>query len=368
MRKTLLITLDYWPHTGGVANYWSSLNKYLPPQFFSILTIPFPDKNFVNEKNVIRKKILFDYFWPRWSKLIFIILSLKKVSNFSIFIAGQILPIGTVLWFLKKIGLIKIYYVSCHGYDVMHLQRRKKHLAKLILKSADKIIVNSNFTRQLINDFSINNEKIILIYPGPQEALINLAKPIIRNKKTDSFNIITVARLVARKGIDKVIRSLPQVDKKLSVQYNIVGTGPEENNLKKLSQQVTRQLKQSSINFIGKVDNEKLADLYRQQDLFIMLPQNLNGDIEGFGMVYLEAGLFCLPVIATASGGVSEAVKDKITGVLLSEYAKIDEVAEQIITLLSNQQLLDLYGKNNYQWAKTFNWSGQAQLLINLMV
>lgn len=365
MKKTLLITLDYLPQTGGVANYWAGLNHYLPSDLFFILAPQVKDYNIL-EKNIIRKKILFDFFWPRWLKLLFIILKLQKEQRFKNFIAGQILPIGTVLWFLKRINLIENYYVSCHGFDILHLQGRKKFIAQLVMNSAKKIIVNSDFTGKVASRYQIKEDKIFVIKPCPQLSLLSLSLQVKQSEKINStYNLITVSRLVPRKGIDRVIQALPYVWQKLpQVKYQIVGAGEDIYRLKKMCAEIKAK---NQVVFFGKLTNEEIAKLYQAQDLFVMLPHNIKGDIEGFGMVYLEAGLFNLPVLATDSGGVSEAVRHLETGIILPEDSSAKIIAETIVNLFNQPAVLKKYGENNKQWARSFSWQKQALLLEKLL-
>jgi len=365
MKKTILITLDYLPQTGGVANYWAGLNKFLPTDFFYILAPKTAKENF-EAQNVIRRKMLFDWIWPRWLKLLFIILNLQKKHFFHNFIAGQILPIGSVLWLLKKFNFIENYFISCHGFDILQLQGKKKFLAKIIMNSADTIIVNSEFTKKIVESYFIKNNKIVVVKPGPQLAMIELSNQVKQiEKKDQSISLITVARLVSRKGIDRVIMALPDVWFKFpQVSYTIVGEGVDKLRLEKLVKELKAEDK---IFFVGRLDNDQLAQSYQKQDLFIMLPRNLKGDVEGFGMVYLEAGLFYLPILATDSGGVSEAVLHQQTGIILPENASSKMIANEIIKLLTKPELLKSYGKNNRLWAETFSWQKQAQVLSDLL-
>ncbi len=366
MLKTLLITLDFLPQSGGVANYWAGLNQYLKHNDFYILAPKI--KSYSDESNILREKLLFEHWWLKWIKMIFVLINLKKKYNFKYFIAAQVLPVGTVLWFLKKIKFIDKYFVSCHGFDILHLQGRKKILANIILQTAEKIIANSNFTAGILNTkYSISAQKILILTPCPQIKLIELSKKLPRKDFLLKYKIITTARLVPRKGIDKMILSLPQIWERFpQIIYTIVGDGPDWERLQNLAKKIDSSHKK--IIFTGRLADDELAHLYQKQDLFVMLPHNLNGDVEGFGMVYIEAGLFYLPVFATNSGGVSEAVKHNLTGILVPENSTSEFIAKNIIDLFSQPELLAKLGYNNHEWAVSFSWEKQAQKLTNILV
>jgi len=132
MKKTLLVTMDYLPDTGGIAIYWSELAKYLPPDKFLILA-PLLMENYDATSNVIRINFFNRWIWPHWLPLLIKLPKIVKQEGIELIIAGQILPVGTVCYFLKKIGLINQYQVSCHGMDLAVLAGRKRKLATSIL-------------------------------------------------------------------------------------------------------------------------------------------------------------------------------------------------------------------------------------------
>jgi len=361
MKKTLLITLDYLPQLGGIAQYWYGLKTFLPNDSFFILA-PKEIQDSI-EQNVIRKYFYNNFIWPRWLLLLFHILRLVKKENFEQFIAGQILPIGTILFLLKKFRFIKTYLVSLHGFDIYSLKSRKKILARYILKNADKIIVNSEFTKQVVLKFNISSQKILKISPCPQ---INIHSKNIQESDRNEKIILSVSRLVERKGIDTVLRSLSYVWKvDQTIKYIIVGDGPDKDRLQSIVKNEISAKWQNNVIFTGGISFADLNNYYQKAGIFILLPREIQGDIEGFGMVYLEAGLFKLPVIATNSGGVADAVKADITGILLPPNPDYNIVARAIISLIKDKQMRDAYGLGNFKYAQSFQWQKQAEILMN---
>jgi len=361
MKKTLLITLDYLPGQGGIAQYWAGLKTFMPIDYFFILA-PKNKQEFF-EKNVIRRSFYNDFIWPRWLLLLFHIFNLIKKENFKQFIAGQILPIGTILFFLKKIGYIKSYLVSLHGFDIYSLKNRKKILAQHVLKTADKVIVNSEFTKQVVLQYDIPLKKIIKITPCPQ---IGVNPKNAQEQRRNGKIILSVSRLVERKGIDTILRSLPYVwEVDQTIKYIIVGEGPDKDRLQSIvKNEIVFEL-QKNVIFTGEINSTDLNNYYQKADIFILLPRDIQGDIEGFGMVYLEAGLYKLPVIATNSGGVADAVKANVTGILLPSNPDLKKIAATIILLIKNKQMRDAYGLANFNYAKSFQWQKQAEILIH---
>src|SRR5262249_14775190 len=129
--------------------------------------------------------------------------------------------------------------------------------------------------------------------------------------------ILTVGSLVERKGQDMIIRALPLIANAVpGVSYLIVGDGPYKANLKTL---VTSMGLQDRVVFTGRVSDEELPEFYALSDVFAMPSRACldSNDVEGFGMVFLEAGATGKPVVAGRSGGIEDAVVDGVTGLLV---------------------------------------------------
>ncbi len=368
MKKTLLITSDFWPQTGGVANYWLELGRYLPPDKFIILAPRLNDRQDEIGGLSVRRALFFNRFiWPRWLPLLWHILLLVKKEKIEKIIVGQILPGGTAVWILHRLGLVPGYYVSCHGMDLQILKGRKRKLARLILMDAAGVIVNSEYTASLVRQFT-TSLPITKVNPCPR--LLPQSKVDIKKKfglSTDNI-LLTVSRLVKRKGIDRVMAALPQIWSVFpDVVYVIVGDGPDKFYLRNLADKVIPPDKKSQIIWAGRVDDDFLSSFYQAAKIFIMPNRVINGDVEGFGMVFLEAGLFSLPVIGGNNGGVREAIKPGQTGILLDDPNDTKQIAQAVILLLQNKELYDKLSQGNYRFANSFVWSSEAVKLQKIL-
>jgi len=148
------------------------------------------------------------------------------------------------------------------------------------------------------------------------------------------------------------------------VHYLIVGTGEEKQNLERL----TRDLGIASlVTFVGYVPEAQLPDYYNVSDLFVMPNrEESNGDIEGFGMVFLEAGASAKAVLGGRSGGASEAVLDGVTG-LLADPQSVEEITSCLKTLLGNSDLRAKLGEAGRRRAvNEFDWDCRAEQLWQL--
>jgi phosphatidylinositol alpha-1,6-mannosyltransferase len=157
----------------------------------------------------------------------------------------------------------------------------------------------------------------------------------------DEFLLLSIGRLVARKGFDDCIRAVANLAAEgLSVRYAIVGDGPARRDLEKLAADIGAG---DRVRFIGTVTKADLAAHFAACDAFVMTPKMRGADVEGFGIVYLEAGLFGKPVIGSRSGGVPDAVLHEKTG-LLVEPGKHDAIAAAVRRLAADKAFRDRLG------------------------
>lgn len=354
--RMLLVTTDYPPDVGGVAWYYKNLVKKfndrhphqnLPPSRRRTNVVsPLAGGS---ERGVERKRVevlkLEKWTMTSWWPLILIPLLLKtRKLKTDVWWVGQILPVGTVVWALSYLWR-KPYIVSTHGMDVLIplKSRRKRWLVKKILEGAEMITVNSEWTKeQIVANYEsrvTNHElrnKIAVIYPVPKpkrdvpQTEVNALRMKLGIPE-EARVLLTVARLVRRKGIDHVITALPEVWRELpELHYVIVGEGEER---KKLEETVGARLI-APLHFVGAVSDEELAAYYKMADAFILLPCDIDGDTEGFGIVYLEANQYGIPIIAAASGGTAEALLRCQRVTMMKDPENVLETAGAILNSL----------------------------------
>jgi len=358
--KTLLFTLEYPPFHGGVANYYGFLAKYWP----------IGEKLIVMDNNrgeLLPRKGPFAWWSSVW------LLKRKIIQdNIDYLLVGQILPLGTAAYIVSLFMPIK-YAVFLHGMDFAYALRapHKSLLSKLILKKADKIIcANSYVQEKLIEFLPVLEDKIGILNPGIEGGMPE-ADPYDVRDIQNNYNLegktilLTVGRLVKRKGIDRTIQAIIQMplEQSKNLIYFIIGIGPRDAYLKSL---VPPDYAKQII-FLGEIgESEKWAWL-RLCDIFIMPSRDISGDFEGFGIVYLEAALCAKPVIAGNSGGVRDAVVNEVTG-LLVDPENIDEIGKTIMRLAADPALREKLGKQGKTRAlKDFNWENQAKRILQFI-
>jgi len=356
MKKILLATLDFYPKTGGVANYYLNLCKGLGKQAV-VLTSKAGAKDKFDFK-VIRKNILSKMIWPKWLRLFFYVVKIIRKEKIDMLWAGEVLPTGTVIYCLAKWFKIP-YVISCHGKDILQARKvgRKEKLARKIFSKAKYITVNSQYTAGLLKEIGVK-DSVKVIYPG-----VDLNRG--RESKYDFSGkpvLLSLGRLVDRKGVDRVIEALPQVWQEVpDLIYVIAGSGPYEDKLKKKVGDDKRVV------FLGEVVGDDKYGLYDMCNVFIMPARVSKEDVEGFGIVYLEAAVAGKPAIAGKAGGAVEAVIDGETGILVNPES-IDEIAKAVIQLFKDKGLREKLGKQAKERAMNeFNWQRSANKFKELL-
>lgn len=359
--KTLLFTLEYPPFKGGIANYYAHIANYWPLNE-KLLVLD-------NNKNEL---LTIDEGYLRWLPAIGALHRKIKKSQIDYVLVGQILPLGTVAWLVSWFSPFK-YSVFLHGMDLSYALKntRKRILAKLILKRANAIICNSAYVAQKVLEFYPDGEtKTSVVNPGisgdiPYVSPDKLDELTIAHELEGKTVLLSLGRLVRRKGVDMTIHALEQMPETAlnNLRYFVAGVGPEEMELRRL---VPDRL-ESNIIFLGQLDEDEKWAWLKRCDIFIMPSRDIMGDLEGFGIVYLEANLSGKAVIAGDSGGVRDAVINDYNGILVNPE-NIDDIKNAIIKLATDPALRAQLGEQGRQRAQQkFNWEKQVAKIISII-
>jgi phosphatidylinositol alpha-1,6-mannosyltransferase len=358
MRRTLLITLEFPPQYGGVATVYEQLGHAAPEHKFVVLAPTHGDAAQYDEKQsmtIIREELLTTVGAGGWRGRIALRKLIKKLPEIitqyeiELVLVGNILPLGTAALLLRRQKNIP-YAVYCHGMDVLVAQRhwRKRWLVRHILRQADRVLTNSKFTQDVAITAGATQQQVHIIQPLPTQRR-QLVDSETRNHVCSSINaggkriLLSVGRLVPRKGFDTVIAALPQIRAVTpDVMYVIVGNGPD---LSRLQQLASEHGQTDAVRFVGSVAPNELAAYYELADVFLMVSRQIGPDVEGFGIVALDAGVYGKPVIGGKSGGVGEAVIDGETGILVDPQDPT-ATAQAVITLLHDSAYAQKLGTN----------------------
>lgn len=375
MNPLLLVTLDYPPARGGVAAYLARLVGCLPPEAAIVLA---PDEGDTHAEDVVsptpiyRRRLICNLVRPRWLAALYWTDWLIRKERPSRLLVSHLTPLGEVAWAMSRRHGVP-YLVVAHGMDaalVLAGSRSKRNRAQLVLRHAERVVANSEYTAQLLRGLGVPSEKIIIVRPSPNFPLTTVVSAKVaaatrqKYRCGDRFMLLAAGRLVARKGFDEVISALaafPQAERPLLV---IAGDGPERS---RLEQQAAAIGVAEDAVFCGGVTDEELKGLFAASDAFVMVPRSLGADVEGFGIVYLEAGLFAKPVIGSRSGGVPEAVRHEETG-LLVDPGDVAALAAAIRRLRDDPALARRLGEQGRRRVlEEFGWLRQAQPLLDYL-
>jgi phosphatidylinositol alpha-1,6-mannosyltransferase len=274
---------------------------------------------------------------------------------------------GGILSWLLSLALPLEYVIFAYGYEFEKVKQNPlaRWLYQRIYRRANSIICCSKEVRQRLICFGAPAGKIEVLYPAvdlnrylPCEVPRNyLEEKGLLGRKI----ILTVGRLIERKGHDQVLKALPKIVHSFpSVLYCIVGIGPHE---AKLRTQVQSLGLENHVRFMGKMSEDDLHLLYNASEVFVMPSREISegGHVEGFGIVYLEAYACGKPVIGGNSGGVSEAIRDGETGLLVNPSSS-DEIAEKIVDLLSHPEKAQRLGRQGLEWVRQhFDWERYSE-------
>lgn len=275
-------------------------------------------------------------------KGISIMQQLSQKRGYDVFHSVTLLPAGFFISHFNKFLAHKKSFVTIFGLDALGGFRNMKtrFLIKQVFNRSDGIVSFSNFTKKEVEKlYGLEKDKIITIYPGisvpkiDQKEVNGLMKRYEVGKK--DFVVLFVGRLIERKGVDDLIQAIGKM-KRERVKLLVVGEGPEKEKLTRLVMKLGLQKK---VLFAGDVPYRKIPPFYELADIFCMPSKYLKekGDVEGLGLVFLEAQSYGIPVIGAQSGGIPEAIDDGKSGFIVPE--EDPESIKEKIRLLRNKQL-----------------------------
>lgn len=234
-------------------------------------------------------------------------------------------------------GITTSFYGRRLGKRIMRYPMRR-----LYNRSSLVIAVSEN-TKELLESIGIDGDKIRVIYNGVEDRMLSEAQDYERTSKlrerlgiagTEKV-LITVARVLPRKGQDTVIMALPKVISEFpGLKYLVVGEGRYVERFKELARETRVS---ENVIFTGGVRHDEILDYYDLADVFIMPNRDWNDKIEGLPNSIIEASARAKPVIAGNHGGSKEAVRDGVTG-LLVDPESVEDTARAVLTLLRDEK------------------------------
>jgi phosphatidyl-myo-inositol dimannoside synthase len=378
--KILMLTDSFLPHAGGSREYYYNLYSRLAE--FEDTRVTIATKKVPGWEEFDRRTSSDSFRVVRWLKPLstWRLRELPKgLGPFlhaawhvhkekpTILHAGDLYPQAVSALILKRMtGLPYVAY--CHGEDIALTDRYKyqPRVRDKIYLGADAVVANAEFARTGLLRLGVPEARIVKINPGVD--FDRFSPRPVRQELIDRWNlrgrkvVLTVARLVSRKGHDLVLRALARLRRELpDAVYLIVGRGPEQQRLQNLAVELEMM---ESVRFAGHVPEELLPDCYNLCDVFAMLNrEEANGDLEGFGMVFLEASAMGKPVIGGRSGGTADAIVEGKTGFRV-DAGQLDELTGTLRTLLADTNLRRRLGDaGRDRVRRDFQWQDRARKL-----
>ena len=257
---------------------------------------------------------------------------------------------------LELINTNKKKYCLIHGKEINHPKGSSlnKRVIK-VLDNVEKVIANSEYTKNLAINNGVNKEKVIVINPGvdpAQELNKKSLEKVESLLKTKSPRLITVSRFDKRKNHEKIImalRNLKQIYPDLV--YICIGYGDEEENIKDLVKELDLG---SQVMFFKDISSDLKNSLIAKSDIFVMPSIIHKTSVEGFGIAYVEAAQFGVPSLGGKDGGASDAIIHDKTG-LICDGNNLDDIYSSLNSMIENKKY-HLFGKNAKEYVLKFKW------------
>jgi phosphatidylinositol alpha-1,6-mannosyltransferase len=341
----LMVTELFLPTKGGTAVSFDDDFRRLGGKEVHIITSDVPgaadfDRN---HPNSIHRLVFKRHEWIKpeslfiYVKLFLYSFWLTITQRITAIFAGRALPEGFVALVVARLTRRPVM-IYAHGEELTGWGRGNKFKTMcFVMRNADWILSNSDNTRDiLVSLLGVEPRRIVLTYPTVDETRFrpgcscdDLREAI--GVKGERRLILSVGRLMRRKGFDNVIRTLPLLLKQgVDVEYALIGIGDDMVYLQELADELGVS---EHVHFLGHVSYEDLPRWYNACDLFAMPNRDIDGDTEGFGLVFLEAAASGKPAIAGKAGGTSSAVVDGETG-LRVDGENVEEITQATMRLL----------------------------------
>ncbi len=364
----LLVTSEFPPGPGGIGHHAYCLAKELSMRFkVRVLT----NGDYVSNHELLKFDNNQDFRIRRFRRLGFLTQFLRIIDFLRVLITERpekiiysgLFPIWMVN-FGKTFLLPNAKHIAIvHGHEPIFGSNSHKKLTAYSIKKFDKILPVSKFSRENIIKAigSLKKADILEIIPnGIDLGNLSTWERKSSSEKTDLDKMVygfpkllTVGHTSPRKGQHNVIRALPEILKNFpETFYYIVGRDVNNSHLKQLAEELGVK---SRVIFIPPIANHfDLCYYYKNANIFMLLSENQpNGDVEGFGIVALEANYFGLPVIGAKGCGVEDAVSDGFSGFLV-DSKNPKEIANSLQLILENG---DKFNENAKKYVLNFGWN-----------
>ncbi|WP_193441226.1 glycosyltransferase family 4 protein [Actinosynnema sp. ALI-1.44] len=372
MARTLLVTNDFPPRPGGIQAYLQALATRLPAEELVVYApswdgaeafdaaMPFP---------VVRHPTSLMLPTPDVAKRAKEILRAEACTSVWFGAAAPLALLGPTL---REAGARRVV-ASTHGHEVgWSMLPGSRQALRRIGSTADVITYVSKYTRSRFAAAFGRYAALEFLPSGVDTGLYRpdpAGRELIRKRHTlsDRPTVVCVSRLVPRKGQDMLIRALPAIRRQVpGAALLLVGGGRHAEHLTALARSTGVE---DSVVLTGSVSWEELPAHYVAGDVFAMPCRTRGGglDVEGLGIVFLEASACGLPVVAGNSGGAPETVREGVTGHVV-DGRSVEQIADRVGALLADPAAAAAMGQAGRQWVSSaWRWDTLASRLSTLL-
>jgi phosphatidyl-myo-inositol dimannoside synthase len=373
----LVITWNYPPRRGGIENLLHNLCAGLREQHRVFIITSFARGPHPVVQDTFRAPLagLIPFaFYALWCGA----LVLAREPQIRIVFGGSALVTPLVLTLARVFR--RRAFVLTHGLDVIYRNVFYQLLCVRWLKLCDHVVANSNYTAAAVKSKAIAQEKIAVIPPGIHANRFAVCTDVVATKSRwnidDKKIILFVGRLAKRKGVKEFIEnSLVEIARKVpEIVFLIVGDNPtaslahHDNVVGEINEAVSRLCLQNQVRWLGALSDDELIMAYHACDVVVLPGREIDGDIEGFGIVALEAAAAGKPVVATRVGGVPDAVEHGKSGILVDpgDYQALTEAVTAMFNDGAKRFTIGTYARERVNmkfswnhvvesWAKVFS-------------
>lgn len=364
--NVLVLTVDYPPIEGGIGTVALHISRELAAagHRVTVLAPYFPDME-ESDRNEPLKVVRFRGYGLRWLRFIpLFFYSLGPLRQSDIVFAINISYGGIIAWLMRR-----PFVTFGYAYEFLKFERNpilSRLLRRVYLRSRCVVAISS-FTAQKLEEFGVPSSHIEMILPGAT-ASRKFSKGELAEIKTkfslDTKHVIlSVGRFVRRKGHDTLIKALPRILEEFpDAVMVLVGRGPRMEPTARLAEELGVS---DHVRMTGRLPRAELDALYRICELFALpTGEDEAGQVEGFGLVFSEAHAYGKPVVAGRSGGVTDAVQDGETGILV-DVVEPETLANAILTLLRDPGYAKQLGeKGRRRVEDELNWKRFTEKVV----
>ena len=274
--------------------------------------------------------------------------------------------LGWLVW-VSRFLLGRRTLIYCHGDDLPVAQEQVPHRRRWLGLAHHVVAANRFAAGLLASRFAVAQKRIALVENGVDLALFHPGPPPASFVKKFGLQgrlvLVTITRLVPRKGVDRVIEAMPAVARRFpDVFYLIVGDGPQHSALQALAATLGVA---DRVAFVGAVPHDATVNFYRCADTVLLANREEKDEADGLPLVFLEANACGKPVIGGRAGGTAEVIRDGENGFLV-DGCDVGAIEAAICRLLDDAALRAAMGQKGLQMAQAWGWRERANLFLQI--